>query len=79
MFCFQGASSTVHYFYNIIPPAGGRKYKLGVLGAIGEPFVNAYGNQRFVFVLFSFLFVFMMCAQTQFVFCPWPDRNRNSS
>ena len=39
---------------NIIPPAGGRKYKLGALGAIGEPFANAFGNQRFVFVSFSF-------------------------
>ena len=39
---------------NIIPPAGGRKYKLGALGATGEPFANAFGNQRFVFVSFSF-------------------------
>ena len=37
-------------------PAGGRKYKLGALGAIGEPFANAFGNQRFVFVSFSFFF-----------------------
>ena len=38
------------FYCNIIPPAGGRKYKLGALGAIGEPFANAFGNQRFVFV-----------------------------
>ena len=34
----------------------------GVLGAIGEPFANAFGNQQFVFVSFSFLF-FPYCRQ----------------
>ena len=100
---------------NIIPPAGSRKYKLGALGAIGEPFANAFGNQRFVFVSFSFFFFMMTRKETimlgilsksivrrprldrrrlgngtrfdflcrillkLIVFCPWPDRSRNSS
>ena len=100
--------------FNIIPPAGGRKYKLGALGAIGEPFANAFGNQRFVFVSFSFFFMMtrketimlgilsksivrrprldrrrlgngkrfdFLCRilLKLIVFCPWPDRSRNSS
>ena len=35
------------------PEAGNTNW--GVLGAIGEPFANAFGNQQFVFVSFSFL------------------------